>query len=431
MDIRIAYKDRMKAFDIDDLKALQGDLKTLSEESYRQLRKEIEETGFAFAPHVWVDQNSKAWLVDGHQRFETLKRMRADGLSVPKIPVVSVEAKSLRQAKRRVLQGTSQYGEMTDKGLKDFLIESKIDIKDVELSFRFPEIDLPNFVNEHFRDSAKDETEDEIPEPLSKPKVKPGELYQLGEHRLLCGDSTNIKDVDRLMNGEKALLMVTDPPYGVQLDQSWRDDALGHKALGKGNKNLIANDNRADWFDVWKIAPVEIAYIWHASIFTDVVMESLRKASFDIRQQIIWNKSVMVMGRGHYHFKHEPCWYAVKHGSKSRWVGDRKQTTVWDASPPNHIMGGSKEEKTGHPTQKPLKLYEIPIENHTKQDDSLFEPFGGSGTALIASEKTSRRCYAMEIDPIYCGVILDRWAKYTDKDPVRSDGVKWSEIRQS
>jgi DNA modification methylase len=263
--------------------------------------------------------------------------------------------------------------------------------------------------------------EDDVP-GVQESFVKLGDIWKLGNHRLMCGDSTSIDAVEKLMNGEKPILMVTDPPYGVKLDQSWRDQALGDKALGQGNSNLVMNDDRSDWYDVWAIAPAQIAYVWHASSFTDVVMESLRKSNFEVRQQIIWNKSVMVMGRSAYHFKHEPCWYAVKKGCDANWKGDRKQTTVWDAAPPNHIMGGSKEDKTGHPTQKPVILYEVPIQNHTEINDSLYEPFGGSGTAIIACEKTNRKCFMMELDPHYCAVIIERWQKYTGKKAERIHG---------
>lgn len=272
--------------------------------------------------------------------------------------------------------------------------------------------------------------EDEVPEARPDPKVVRGEVYILGNHRLMCGDSTMIDDVEKLMNGEKPLLMVTDPPYGVNLDQSWRDKALGDKALGKGNANLVANDDRADWYDVWAISNAQVAYVWHASAFSDVVMDSLRRAGFEVKQQIIWNKSVMVMGRQAYHWKHEPCWYAVRKGFDQNWLGDRKQVTVWDAAPPTHIMGGSKEEKTEHPTQKPISLYEIPIKNHTRKRDLMYEPFAGSGSAFVAAEKLDRRLFGMELDPRYCGVILDRWQKFTGKKAHREDGVLWDEIKK-
>jgi len=303
------------------------------------------------------------------------------------------------------------------------------DIGDLGPDFDIDLLGIKDFVIEPADKLDPQCDEDDVPDALPDPKVVRGEVYILGKHRLMCGDSTAITDVDRLMDGEKPLLMVTDPPYGVKLDQSWRDTALGDKALGKGNANLVSNDDRADWYDVWAICNAQIAYIWHASAFTDVVMDSLRRAGFDVKQQIIWNKSVMVMGRQAYHWKHEPCWYAVRKGCDQNWVGDRKQVTVWDAAPPTHIMSGSKEDKTDHPTQKPILVYEIPIENHTRRGDLLYEPFSGSGSAFVAAEKLSRRVFGMELDPKYCGIILDRWQKYTGKKAHREDGVAWDEIK--
>lgn len=248
---------------------------------------------------------------------------------------------------------------------------------------------------------------DRAAELNGKWQVKPGDLWLIGEHRLLCGDSTKAEDVARLLDGNEPNLMVTDPPYGVLLDQSWRDKALGDKALGKGNAGLVANDDIADWSETWKLFQGNVAYIWHASKFTDVVMQSLRSASLEPCQQIIWNKSVMVMGRSDYHFKHEPCWYAVRKGKAHDWIGDRTQTTVIDAASPNHIMSGSDEDKSAHPTQKPLECMARPIRNH-KGD--VYEPFCGSGTTMVAAQNLNRKCYALEISPNYCAVILERMA---------------------
>jgi len=258
-------------------------------------------------------------------------------------------------------------------------------------------------------------TEDEVPEPPADPVTKPGDLWILGEHRLLCGDSTKAEDVARLMDGEKAFLMITDPPYGVNLDQSWRDKALGDKAMGPGNASVVANDDRADWTEAWELFEGDVAYVWHAGRFSDVVMQSLRSASFEICQQLIWNKSVMVMGRSDYHFKHEPCWYAVRKGKTHRWTGDRKKTTVIDAAPPNHIMSSSKEEKTPHPTQKPVECMSYMMQNH---NGDVYDPFLGSGTTLIAAEQLGRKCYGMEISPQYCDVIIERWEKLTGNKAV-------------
>lgn len=263
--------------------------------------------------------------------------------------------------------------------------------------------------------------ENEVPEHV-EPRTKLGDIYTLGRHRLMCGDSTNSTNYEDLMVGEKPVLMVTDPPYGVSYDATWREGALGDKLLGKARTGKVANDDRADWYDVWALCNADVVYIWHASAFSDVVMDSLRRAAFEVRQQIIWNKSVLIMGRGAYHWKHEPCWYAVRKGCDANWKGDRKQTTVWDAPPPTHIMSGSKEERTSHPTQKPALVYEIPIENHTIRGDLLYEPFSGSGTAFIAAEKTGRRVYGMELDPKYCDVIIARWEKYTGQKAELTSG---------
>lgn len=220
------------------------------------------------------------------------------------------------------------------------------------------------------------------------------------------------------MGESRANVMITDPPYGVNLDQSWRDEALGDKKMGPGNASVVLNDDRADWTEAWTLFPGDVAYVWHADRHADIVMASLRTAGFEIRQQLIWNKTILVMGRSDYQFKHEPCWYAVRKGKGSGWIGDRKQSTVIEAASPNHIMSGSKEEKTAHPTQKPAELILATLKNH-KGD--VYEPFAGSGTTLIAAEQLGRRCYAIEISPAYCDIIVARWEKFTGKKATRTE----------
>jgi DNA modification methylase len=244
----------------------------------------------------------------------------------------------------------------------------------------------------------------------------------------MCGDSTDAASVAILMNGQKALMMFTDPPYGVKLDQSWRDKALGSKAMGKGNANVIANDDRADWTETYKLFDGDIAYVWHDACQTDVVKSNLEDTGLQTKQMIIWNKNIMVMGRSNYHWKHEPCWYCVRKGATSSWTGDHKQTTVWDAPSPNHIMSGSKEDKTEHPSQKPIAICEIGIGNHGKKGDIVYDPFLGSGSTLIACEKTGRHCYGMELSPQYVDVILKRWQDFTGKKAVREDGTEFDSL---
>lgn len=247
-------------------------------------------------------------------------------------------------------------------------------------------------------------------------------------HRVMCGDSTKAEDVGRLMGGEIPNLMVTDPPYGVNLDQTWRDKALGDKAMGPGNKNLVANDERADWREAWALFPGNVVYCWHAGRHASIVYHSLEDSGFDLCQQLVWNKSIMVMGRSDYHFKHEPCWYAVRRGKTHSWIGDRKQTTVIDAKSPNHIMAGSDEDKTEHPTQKPVLCMAYVIKNH---EGDVYDPFLGSGTTMIAAEQLGRRCFGMEICPAYADVSVLRWQRLTNKEATLEEtGQSFSQVAQ-
>jgi len=248
-----------------------------------------------------------------------------------------------------------------------------------------------------------------VPEPPKNPVTRPGDLWQLGDHYLLCGDSTKAEAVAGLLDGAKPVLMPTDPPYGVEYDADWRNvrvrqngAATGGRAVGK-----VENDHRADWREAWALFPGDVMYVWSAGLRSKEVLESIEAAGFEVRAQIIWTKSVFAIGRGHYHFQHEPCWYAVRRGGTANWRGDRKQTTVW---PIDH-----RKSETGHSTQKPIECMKRPIENNSKPGDSVYEPFAGSGTTLIAAEMTGRRCYAIEISPAYCDVIVRRWEEFTGK----------------
>lgn len=237
-----------------------------------------------------------------------------------------------------------------------------------------------------------------------------GDVWLLGRHRLVCGDSTTVESVDACLNGVKPHLMVTDPPYGVEYDATWRGKA-GHANLGKNRTGIVEHDDRADWSEAWALFPGSIVYVWHGGLMSGVVAQSLTGCGFELRSQIIWNKTVMAMGRGDYHWKHEPCWYAVR-GTGS-WAGDRKQTTVWDFASPLHIMSGSKEEKTPHPTQKPVECMKRPIENNSSAGQAVYEPFSGSGTTIIAGEMTGRSIHAIELNPAYVDVAIKRWQDFT------------------
>jgi DNA modification methylase len=295
---------------------------------------------------------------------------------------------------------------------------------------------------------------DAIPDPVAEPYVKPGDLWRLGDHRILCGDATSAADAARLLDGAQPRLLVTDPPYGVQLDPTWRDNlynGLGaaerpymqveapggqddapdatrarggaHKRTAGHENTTLSGDTRVDWSEAYALVPsLEVGYVWHAGIHAAAVADGLVRIGFELASQVIWDKGLFAMSRGWYHWGHEPCWVVRKPGVPNLYIGTRDQSTVWRAASPKMIMGGSKEEKYDHPAQKPVVLCEIPIRNHTEAGEAVYEPFSGSGTTLMAAEALSRRCYAMEIDPKYVQVAIERWEAVTGLKAERVDG---------
>lgn len=251
------------------------------------------------------------------------------------------------------------------------------------------------------------ETEaDAVPEVQEAAISQPGDVWLLGRHRLMCGDSTRADQVETLLGGGMPHLMVTDPPYGVEYDPT-RTSSNPNKA-GK-----VLNDDRADWREAWALFPGEVAYVWHSSLFTREVIESLEACGFERRAMIVWVKDRFTLGRGHYHWRHEQAWYVVKKGGTGHWCGDRKQDTVWN-------IKAREDGGHGHGTQKPIECMRRPIENNSAPGDSVYEPFSGSGTTIIAAEQTGRRCYAMELSPQYVDVGVRRWQQFTGKRAVHA-----------
>lgn len=241
--------------------------------------------------------------------------------------------------------------------------------------------------------------------------TKPGDLITLGAHRLLCGDSTREEDVARLLAGAVPFLMVTDPPYGVDYEPEWRNDAMQHSSARTGK---IANDRRVDWTAAYERFPGAVAYVWYAGLFAGEVARHLQACKLQVRSQIIWRKSHFAISRGHYHWQHESCWYAVREGSSAAWTGDRTQSTVWD------IDHKGQDAATVHGTQKPVECMARAIRNHDAEGGAVYDPFLGSGTTLIACEQFKRRCFGMEIDPLYCDVVVQRWEQLTGEKARRT-----------
>lgn len=236
--------------------------------------------------------------------------------------------------------------------------------------------------------------------------VRPGDRWLLGNHILICGDSTKQEDVQKL-GIEKVDMIFTDPPYGVKYDADWRKD---HSTAETKNMGSLQNDHIADWTATFALVEAPVAYVWHSAIKSNITQKMLTDNEYEIRNQIIWNKSIHAISRGDYHWKHEPAWYAVRKGFKSKWGGKRDQNTVWDCPPPHGY--NSKEDHTGHPSQKPVALIQRALDNH--ECETIYDPFLGSGSTLIACQKTGKTCIGMEIDPKFASLIIQRYVKFVE-----------------
>lgn len=243
-----------------------------------------------------------------------------------------------------------------------------------------------------------------------------GQLWQIGNHRLLCGDSTAPQDVERVLAGAKPHLMVTDPPYGVGYKPEWRNDALGeaNRAVGE-----VANDDKADWAETWNLFKGGVAYVWHDALVGDVVKAELLGSGFQLRSQIVWAKQHFALSRGHYNWQHEACWYAVRKGQKTNWKGAASESTLWTIN--NNLAQNGGSESTGtHGTQKPLECMARPIRNH---EGDVYDPFVGVGTTIVAAEQLKRKCYAIDIDPKWVAVTLERLSQMNLQPKLIEQGV--------
>jgi DNA modification methylase len=268
--------------------------------------------------------------------------------------------------------------------------------------------------------NGADSDAEHVPPVPDTPVSRAGDLWLLGEHRIICGDSTDPETVSRLLDGATPHLMVTDPPYGVDYDPEWRNRAGVSTTERTGR---VENDHRADWREAWALFPGEVAYVWHAGIHATTVAESLLSSGFTLRSQIIWAKPRLVLSRGHYHWQHEPCWYAVREGGQGHWQGARDQTTIWA------IEGNSEDQDTSHATQKPVECMARAIRNNSQAGDGVYEPFSGSGTTIIAAEIEKRRCLAVELSPVYVDVAVLRWQVFTGTEARLETGQTFSEAK--
>ncbi len=388
--------------------------RTHSEEQIAQIAASIAEFGFTNPILIGGDNV----IIAGHGRLRA-----AQMLELPEVPVIVLD--HLSDAQRRALIIADNRIAQNAGWDEDLLRAELATLQDMDF-----DLELIGFDDEELDRQLSDleapgvgdavDGEDDVPEPPVDPISRPGDLWIMGAHRLLCGDSTVATDVARLFGAVSPMLMVTDPPYGVEYDPAWRNQtgASATKRTGK-----VLNDDRADWREAWALFPGDVAYVWHGALHATVVAESLEISGFAIRSQIIWAKERLVLSRGDYHWQHEPCWYAVRKKGKGHWAGDRKQTTLW------HISSRDQDAETVHGTQKPVECMRRPILNNSSPGQAIYEPFTGSGTTLIAAETTGRVCLGIELNPAYIDVTVERWQRFTGQiATLDGDGRAFGEI---
>ena len=390
-----------------ELTEFQGGLKQRTDIDYDKIKLSICKYGFSFPFFVWKN-GSKNYLLDGHGRFATLCKMQKDGYTIPPLPVVYVSCKDKKEAKEKLLRLNSQYGKMTKESVLEFC-------SDIEVNFE--EIALPDTVIDFSEGEETPETEgdDEAPEvdEKSEPVSKRGEMYELGNSILMCGDSTDAEDVARLMGGAKCDLVWTDPPYNVNYSGRGEKNKLGHiknDNMNEDNFDLFCHDFFENYNDFMK--PLSAIYVCHpdSASAPKIAFETNFAKFFKKASTIIWVKQSAGMGWQDYRAQHEPILYGWKEGSgKHQFFGDRTQTTIWNVKREN-------VQEYVHPTQKPVCLVEKAIKNSSKEQDIVLDLFGGSGSTLIACEKNNRKARLMELDPKYCDVIRKRYTKWAKEN---------------
>ncbi|HAP3877591.1 TPA: ParB N-terminal domain-containing protein [Enterococcus faecalis] len=362
--------------------------------------KSIEKFGFKVP--IVVDASNV--IVNRHTRLKAAKY-----LGLKEVPTIIADDLTPEQIKAFRL-ADNKVGEIAT--WDEELLNAELDeLADLDLDFDMTEFgfDLPDIEGEEV-EVIEDEFEEELPaEPISKL----GDIYQLGRHRLMCGDSTNSLEVEKLMGNKKADLLITDPPYNVAYE------GKGKEALTIKNDSKETNEFHSFLYEAFSAAINNMKlgssfYVWYASSEVVNFHTALEEAGFLVKQELIWNKNSMVLSRQDYHWKHEPCLYGWASGGSHSWYSDRKQTTILNFDRPTV----NKE----HPTMKPVALFDYQIKNSSKQGDCILDLFGGSGTTLIACEQNEREAYLMELDPRYVDVIIARWEAFTGEVAVKISG---------
>lgn len=374
--------------------------RTHSAEQVAQLVASVQ--AFGWTNPILADEAGQ--VIAGHGRLAA-----ATKLGLPEVPVIRLEG--LTDSQRRALAIADNKLALNAGWDEKLLVGELQGLGDLQDLVGFSADELLRLLggNQGLTDP------DEAPPVPAEPVTRPSDVWLLGPHRLVCGDATSVADVALALAGVVPHLMVTDPPYGVDFDPTWRKGSEKRTYMGG------SPDKEAAWKSVWALFPGDVIYIWHASGRIKDIWIVLEELGFELRQLIIWNKMRFIIGRGDYSYNHDPCFYGVRKGKKSGWMGARNQPTVWDIA--------HKASDTNHGAQKPVECMRRPIENNSSVGQAVYDPFVGSGTTIIAAEMTGRACHALEISPAYVDCAIMRWQNFTGQQAtLGSTGQTFAEL---
>lgn len=407
-----------KTVSVVDLIPYARNARTHSDAQVAKIAASIRE--FGFLNPIIVDGASG--IIAGHGRVMAAQKL---GMSI--VPVI--EAAHLTEAQKRAYVLADNRLALDAGWDLEMLRVELTDLKGMDFDLSLTGFEIGELGKLMLDPNAGRTDPDAIPEPPAVPVSVLGDVWQLGRHRIACGSSTDAGTVAAVLAGVKPHLMVTDPPYGVEYDAQWRTDAGVNKRGQNVATGKVSNDDQADWREAWALFPGDVAYVWHGALHAALVAESLAASGFAVRSQIIWAKQSLVIGRGHYHWQHEPCWYVVRKNATGHWAGDRKQSTLWQIANMHRTQGNVDDGKTVHSTQKPVECMKRPIENNSSPGQAVYEPFSGSGTTIIAGEMTGRSVHAIELNPAYVDVAVKRWQDFTGQQAtLDGDGRTFAEL---
>ena len=401
---------------LDSFIELQEDFKIPDADKLSKLQMLIITRGFKYSFKVWKDPDGKLWIIDAHQRRKALLGLRSYGFTIPEIPYEEIQASNKREAVEEIAAYNSEFAQKNP----DTILFTKYningdDIAKFNLGYEVKQTDFSIGGKKLFpAEIDKSEIQEDVIDVASQDDntenfVQPGDIFQLGNNRLMCGDCRANKDVAALMNGRTADMILTDPPYNVNYEGGGEDKlTIQNDSM---ENDLFFRFLRSVFNIMFAIVkPGGSFYVFHADSEGENFRRAIREAGFKIAQCCIWVKDSLVMGRQDYQWQHEPCLYGWKLGAAHFWNADRKQTTVWNFDKP--------KASRIHPTMKPIALMAYPITNSTKDGDIVVDLFSGSGSTIMACQQTDRIGYGMEIDPKYVAATVRRFMAMFPQQPI-------------